>query len=207
MGQQMSQQDERIDTYIAMSAGFAQPILKHLRNLVHQGCPEVEETLKWSMPAFVYKGLLCSMAAFKRHATFGFWKHELILSETLDKKAMGQFGRITSLADLPTNQVMLKYIRKAAELNEAGTKVPSRTRANHAAKRRLVMPRYLVSGLEKNQRARANFEKLSYSHKKEYVEWLASAKREETRQKRLKTALAWIAQSKPQNWRHMRSHT
>jgi uncharacterized protein YdeI (YjbR/CyaY-like superfamily) len=200
----MGKKDPRIDAYIARSAGFAQPILIHLRELVHRGCPEVEETLKWSMPSFVYKGMLCGMAAFKQHATFGFWKHKLVVGKTGEKEGMGQFGRITSVKDLPAQKVLLGYIRKAVALNEAGIKAPKPTRAKPGEKRELAVPDYLVAALKKNKRAQANFESFSYSHKKEYVEWLTGAKREDTRQKRLKTALAWIAKGKSQNWKYMR---
>jgi uncharacterized protein YdeI (YjbR/CyaY-like superfamily) len=200
----MGKKDPRIDAYIAKSAGFAQPILKHLRELVHRSCPEAEETLKWSMPSNVYKGMLCGMAAFKQHATFGFWQHELVVGKTGEKAGMGQFGRITSLKDLPAQKVLLGYIRKAVALNEAGIKAPARTRAKPGVKRELTVPDYLVAALKKNKTAQANFEHFSYSHKKEYVEWLTGAKREETRQKRLQTARAWIAEGKSQNWKYMR---
>ncbi len=199
----MGKKDPRVDDYIAKSAEFARPILKHIRGLVHEGCPEVEETLKWSMPSFVYKGLLCGMAAFKEHATFGFWKHELVVGEATKQDGMGQFGRITSLKDLPSDKTLLSYIRKAAQLNDAGIKAPSKTRVKPGAKRELAVPDYLMAALKKNKQALTNFEKFSYSHKKEYVEWLTGAKREETRQKRLATALTWIAQGKSQNWKYM----
>ena len=200
----MRKTDPRIDAYIVKSAGFAQPILNHLRELVHRGCPEVEETLKWSRPSFVYKGLMCGMAAFKQHATFGFWKHELVTGRTGEKEGMGQFGRITSLKDLPAEKVLLGYIRKAVTLNEAAIKAPAPARAKPGEKRELVVPDYFVAALKKNKTAQANFEKFSYSHKKEYVEWLTGAKREDTRQKRLQTALAWIAEGKSQNWKYAR---
>jgi uncharacterized protein YdeI (YjbR/CyaY-like superfamily) len=200
----MGKRDTRVDAYIAKSAGFAQPILNHLRELVHRGCPEVEETLKWSRPSFVHKGLLCGMAAFKQHATFGFWKHELVVGKTGEKEGMGQFGRITSLKDLPAEKVLLGYIRKAVTLNEAGIKAPAPTRAKPGEKRELAVPDYFVAALKKNKTAQANYENFSYSHKKEYVEWLTGAKREDTRQKRLQTALAWIAEDKSQNWKYAR---
>jgi len=138
----MGKKDPRIDAYIAKSAGFARPILKHLRQLVHQGCPEVEETIKWSMPAFGCEGLLCHMAAFKQHVAFGFWKGELVLGKKQETEGMGQFGRITSLRDLPPDETLLGYIRKAAELNNAGVKAPSRPRAKAEAKRDLAVPDY-----------------------------------------------------------------
>ena len=200
----MGKRDTRVDAYIAKSAGFAQPILNHLRELVHRGCPEVEETLKWSRPSFVHKGLLCGMAAFKQHATFGFWKHALVVGKTGEKEGMGQFGRITSLKDLPAEKVLLGCIRKAVTLNEAGIKASAPTRAKPGENRELVVPDYFVAALKKNKTAQANFENFSYSHKKEYVEWLAGAKREDTRQKRLQTALTWIAEGKSQNWKYAR---
>jgi len=117
---------------------------------------------------------------------------------------MGQFGRIKSLEDLPAQDALLGYIRKAAALNEAGIKAPAHSRAKPGETRELAVPDYLVAALKKNKLAQANFERFSYSHKKEYVDWLTSAKREETRRKRLQTALAWIAEGKSQNWKYMR---
>jgi hypothetical protein len=198
----MIKKDPRVDAYIAKSAEFARPILVHLRALVHLGCPEVEETLKWSMPWFEYKGPLCGMAAFKQHATFGFWQHKLIFGKSVEEGGMGQFGRITSLKDLPSDKTLLSYVAKAVKLKDSGVKSPG-TPARRGAKRELVVPDYLTSALKRNKRALANFEKFSYSHKKEYVEWLTGAKREETRQKRLSTALDWITAGKPQNWKYM----
>lgn len=200
----MSQTDPRIDAYIAKSAEFARPILRHLRELVHQGCPEVEETIKWSMPAFVCNGLLCMMAAFKQHATFNFWNGNNVVGGAQKTEAMGQFGRITSLSDLPPDRVMLGYIRRAASLKKGGVEPPSRERSTPGPRRELAVPDFFIKALKNNRKAHANFEGFSYSHKKEYIEWLTDAKREETRQKRLKTALAWIATGKPQNWKYLR---
>jgi uncharacterized protein YdeI (YjbR/CyaY-like superfamily) len=199
----MGKKDRRIDVYIGKSAEFARPILEHVRELVHQACPEVEETIKWSMPSFVYKGLLCGMAAFKQHATFNFWKHELVVGKAKSDGAMGQFGRITSIKDLPTDETLLGYIQKAMQLNEAGIKTRTRARHKPGEKRELSVPDYFIGALKKNKAAQINFDKFSYSHKKEYVEWLTQAKREETRQKRLITAVAWIAEGKSQNWKYM----
>ena len=200
----MGKKDPRVDASIAKAPEFARPILRHLRDLMHRACPEVEETLKWSRPAFMYKGLLCGMAAFKHHVTFGFWKHDLVVGKQSEKDAAGQFGRITSLADLPSDKILLAYIRRAAELNEAGIKPAPRPRAIPEQRPELIVPDFLDAALKANAKAQANFEKFSYSHKKEYIEWLSGAKREETRQKRLSTALAWIADGKPQNWKYMR---
>ena len=200
----MGKRDSRIDAYIAKSAEFARPVLKHLRVLVHQGCPDVEETIKWGHPSFVYKGLLCIMAAFKQHASFHFWRHKLVVGATAGKTGMGEFGRIASLKDLPADRVLVEYVRKAAALKDAGIKLPSRTRPKAAERREVAVPDFFATALRKNKPAQANFDKFSYSHKKEYIQWLTEAKREETRQRRLETALACIAAGKPHNWKYMR---
>jgi uncharacterized protein YdeI (YjbR/CyaY-like superfamily) len=201
----MGKIDPRVDAYIAKSAGFARPILKHLRKLVHAACPEVEETLKWSFPHFLHHGMMCGMAAFKQHCTLGFWKERLIFGtkarpDDREKSGLGQFGRITSLADLPKDKVLLGYIREAARLNEAGIKPPPRPKAQE--RKALIVPPYFLAALRKHKPALANFENFSYSHKKEYVEWITGAKREETRQKRIETAVAWLKEGKSRNWKY-----
>jgi uncharacterized protein YdeI (YjbR/CyaY-like superfamily) len=198
----MPKTDPRVDSYIDKAAPFARPILKHLRKLVHTGCPDVEETMKWSMPSFTYKGILCGMAAFKEHCTFGFWKHDLVVGNTgapRAEEAMGSFGRITELSDLPGNEVLLGYIRKAAELNDAGIKKPAPSKK---PREELKIPSSLLAALKKHKGAWEIFEGFSYSHKKEYVEWIMEAKREETRDKRVASAITWIAQGKSRNWKY-----
>jgi uncharacterized protein YdeI (YjbR/CyaY-like superfamily) len=201
----MPKKDPRIDAYIEKSAPFAKPILKHLRKLVHSACPEVEETLKWSMPAFMHQGILCGMAAFKEHCTFGGWKHSLIKTKLTKaekgEEAMGQLGRITSLTDLPPDNSLLAYIKEAVRLNEQGIKIPRPKRSPE--KKELAVPDYLSAALKKNKKALETFDQFSYSHKKEYVEWLTEAKRDETRAQRLETTIAWLAQGKPRNWKYM----
>ena len=202
----MPKKDPRVDACIAKSAPFAQPILKHIRKLVHAGCPDVEETIKWQFPSFMYKGMLCGMAAFKNHCTFGFWKHELIFGKDKpgangEERGMGQFGRITSLSDLPEDNVLLGYIKEAARLNDEGVKVPSRAKPKKKAQ--LVVPDYFMKELKRNKKALATFEGFSYSHKKEYTEWITEAKAEDTRQRRLETAVQWIAEGKARNWKYM----
>lgn len=200
----MPKKDPRVDAYIAQAADFAKPILKHLRQLVHAGCPEVEETIKWRFPSFMHRGILCGMAAFKNHCTFGFWKYELLFDKKeladCEKNGMGQFGRITSLDDLPKDSILLGYIRKAARLNEEGVKVPSRSQPKPKAP--LVVPDYFIGELKRNKKALATFEAFSYSHKKEYLEWITEAKAEETRQRRLGTAIEWMSQGKARNWKY-----
>ena len=195
----MATKNPGVDAYIAKAAPFAKPILRHLRKLVHSGCPGVEETLKWSTPHFVYEGMLCGMAAFKSHCAFGFWNGALAFPGRTD--AMGHFGRITSLADLPVDRVMIGYIREAARLNESGTKLPLRARRVRKA---LAIPADLVATLKKSPKARDTFESFSPSHKREYVEWITEAKAEATRKRRLDQAIAWMGKGKPRNWKYMK---
>ena len=197
----MPSYDKRIDAYIEKSADFAQPVMVHLRELIHKACPEVTETLKWSMPSFEYKGLLCGFAAFKQHCTFGFWKQSLMETDAFpkNKTAMGRFGRITSLKDLASDKVMLGLIHQAMELNEKGIKVPKKPAG---PKKELVVPDVLTKALSKNKAAKTTFESFPYSCKKEYVEWITEAKTEPTRDKRLATTIEWLAEGKRRNWKY-----
>lgn len=201
----MGKRDARVDAYIDKSADFAKPILNHLRKLVHAACPDVEETMKWSFPHFDYKGILCSMAAFKAHCTFGFWKGSLLFGKGnglgTEDEAMGQFGRITALSDLPKDAVLTGYIKEAAKLNEAGIKLPAKPKSKE--KKELVVPDYFAAVLKKNKKALATFEAFTYSHKKEYVEWITEAKTEETRQRRMATTIGWLSEGKPRNWKYL----
>ena len=198
----MPKKDPRVDAYIDKSANFAKPILKHLRKVVHAGCPDVEETIKWQFPHFDYKGVMCGMAAFKEHCALGFWKGALIFGNNkAQTEGMGQFGRITSLDDLPDEKTLVRYVRKAAELNEKGVKATGRTKPKKKPPRQI--PNYLTTALKKNARAKKTFENFSPSQQREYVEWLTEAKREETRQQRLKTAIEWMAEGKVRNWKYL----
>jgi len=198
----MATKDPRIDAYIAKSADFAKPILKHLRKVVHAGCPEVVETLKWSMPHFDHKGVMCGMAAFKQHCAFGFWKADLIFErgERADKSGMGSFGSIKSLADLPNEKTLVGYVKKAAALNEAGIRVPGRTQPKKRAP--IPVPDYFTAALKKNAKARKTFDRLPPSHRREYLEWITEAKREETRNERMATSITWLAEGKSRNWKY-----
>ena len=199
----MGKKDARIDAYIAGAADFAKPILNHIRKLVHRACPAVEETLKWGFPHFDYKGMMCSMASFKHHCTLGFWKSALILGDDaakVEEEAMGQFGRITKISDLPGEKRLIGYIKEAVRLNDEGIKLPRKARARE--KKELVVPADFVAALRKNGKALATFESFTYSHKKEYVEWITEARREEARKTRSETAIAWIAQGKSRHWKY-----
>jgi uncharacterized protein YdeI (YjbR/CyaY-like superfamily) len=199
----MGTRDERVDAYIAKSAEFARPILNHLREVVHAACPEVEETMKWSFPNFMYKGILCSMASFKEHCAFGLWKGSLVLNKNGDytKEGMGHLGRITKLSDLPSKKVLTGYIKEGMKLNDAGVKSPTRSKPKQP--KEVVVPEELTSALAKNKKALATFEKFSPSHKREYIEWITEAKTEATRTRRLETAIEWMAEGKPRNWKYM----
>jgi uncharacterized protein YdeI (YjbR/CyaY-like superfamily) len=202
----MAKTDPRVDAYIEHAADFAKPILEHVRKLVHTACPEVEEAIKWQFPCFLYKGMLCHMAAFKNHCTFGFWKHKLIFGKPrstpmANGEGMGQFGRLTAMSDLPNDRMLLSYIKQAVRLNHEGVKVPAPARTG--PKKPLLIPDFFTSALRKNKRALATFENFSYSHKKEYVEWISEAKGADTRQRRLETTLAWLAEGKPRNWKYL----
>ncbi|MES2125785.1 MAG: YdeI/OmpD-associated family protein [Pseudomonadota bacterium] len=194
--------DPRVDAYIAKSAEFAQPVLTHLREVIHATCPEVEETMKWSFPHFQYKGMMCSMASFKAHCAFGFWKGELLMAAEDDKgqEAMGQFGRITSVKDLPSKKALAGYIKKAMALNDDGIKAPAREKP--ATPRPLTVPDYFRSALGEHAAARTHFEAFSTSKQREYVEWLEEAKTEATRQRRMEQALEWIGEGKARNWKY-----
>ena len=199
----MGSKDPRIDAYIAKSADFAKPILKHLRRIVHAGCPKLEETVRWQHPNFDYKGVMCGMAAFKQHCVFGFWKEALILDRdtAAEKTAMGSFGCITSLADLPSEKTLIQYVKKAAALNEAGIKAPGRTQPKK--REPLEVPDYFSAALKKNAKARKTFESFPPSKRREYLEWVTEAKREETRNERLATSIKWLAEGKSRHWKYM----
>ena len=197
----MGTRDKRVDAYIAKSADFAKPILTYLRETVHEVCPECEETLKWGAPTFMYHGMVCGFASFKEHTTFGFWKHELLLGERTGD-AMGSFGRITSIKDLPSKKQLATLIKRAIKLNEEGVTVP-RVRAAKP-KATIPMPVDLKAALARNKKAHAAYAGFSPSHQREYLEWITEAKAAETRARRLQTALEWMSEGKPRNWKYMR---
>ena len=198
----MGKRDPRVDAYIKKAAPFARPILTEFREIVQASCPEVEEAMKWSFPHFGYKGMLCSMASFTQHAAFGFWKGSLVVGNGRNADAMGQFGRLTKRSDLPSKKLLAAYVRKAAELNEQGVKVPRAPRT--AVQKRVTVPAVLVAALKKSAKATTGFDALSPSHKREYIEWITEAKAEATRAQRLSQAVAWMTVGKSRNWKYER---
>ena len=196
----MSATDPRVDEYIERSKDFAKPILKHLRDVVHTACPAIEETMKWSFPHFVYKGTVCSMASFNEHCAFGFWKQTLLEKSAFpaERTAMGSFGRITSLNDLPGDETIKKLIIDAVALNEKGIKVKKAP----VEKTELIVPDVLTAALASNELAAETFNNFPYSKKKDYCVWIAEAKTEATRDKRLATTIEWLAEGKSRNWKY-----
>jgi uncharacterized protein YdeI (YjbR/CyaY-like superfamily) len=199
----MPKTDPRVDAYIDKAADFAKPILTHFRKLVHETCPDVTETIKWGMPSFEYKGILAGIAAFKNHATFGFWKHSLLgLGSRKDLGAMGSFGKMSSMKDVPPDATVKKLIKQAMKLNEDGVKVEKPKRS--AEKKELVVPDILLEELAKNDKAAETFNNFSYSKKKDYVQWITEAKTDATRDKRLATTIEWLAEGKSRMWKYER---
>ena len=205
------QTDPRIDAYIEKAAPFAQPVLTHLRTLMHQACPRATESVKWGMPFFVQNGvILANMAAFKQHCAFGFWGPEMkrvLARDGLEASdAMGTLGRITGMKDLPPDKSLLSYMRLAAELVESGRRKKSIDRPPKPLKKKAVaVPRELRAALSKNKPAAKAFAAFSPSCRHEYSTWIAEAKRDETRKKRVLQAVEWIAKGKSRNWKYQKS--
>jgi len=200
----MTQHDPRIDAYIAKSAAFAQPILEQIRAVVHAACPAVEEGLKWSIPFFSYKGsMMCGMAAFKQHCSLHFWLYkEVIGKEPQDgEEGMGQFGKLTSVRDLPAKKELTTYVRKAMALIDAGVK---QKRPKPAAKPAPALPEDVAALLaqKKHAAARKTYEAFGPGAQREYVAWITEAKTDATRHKRIATTLEWLAEGKQRNWKY-----
>jgi len=202
--------DPRVDAYIARSKPFARPILTHIRELVHKACPAVVETMKWSRPFFELKGvILGNMSAFKEHCSFGFWGEEIsaVLREAkvLQPDAMGSLGRITRIEDLPANKQMLGLLRQAVAFIDSGqhtSPIAARHKVVKAPVAAVQAPPEFAKALKANKKAAAAFAALSPSCEREYVEWIADAKREETRDRRIATAIEWIGEGKQRNWKY-----
>ncbi|MEO6925730.1 MAG: YdeI/OmpD-associated family protein [Rhodanobacter sp.] len=198
----MPNHDPRIDAYIAKSAEFAQPILQHLRTVIHKACPEVDEEIKWSAPCFSHHGtMLCMMAAFKQHCSFRFWLHKEVLGECAQGDGMGQFGKLTSLRDLPSDKQLTGHIRKAMALAEAGIKL---SRPKAAVRPAPVLPDDLATQLaqKKHSAARKNWDGFGPGAQREYVDWIAEAKTDATRRKRMAITLEWLAEGRKRHWKY-----
>lgn len=198
--------DKRIDAYIQKSQPFAQPILTHLRSLIHKALPEVEETIKWGMPFFMYAGEpLCNFAAFKAHCAMGFWKMRLmkdveLLQRNSEKaeSAMGHLGRITSKKDLPADKQLTAWLKEAAVLNEKGLKAERTVKPKAPIK----APPAFTSALKKNAKAKKTYDAFSPSHQRAYLEWITEAKTDATREKRIATSVEWLSEGKSRMWKY-----
>ena len=192
--------DPRVDAYIEKANDFAKPILTRVREMVHEGCPDVVETIKWSAPFFDYKGqMMCAMAAFKEHCSLIFWKASLIEGVPPNgDKSRGSFGRITSVRELPSKKQFAGFIKAAMALNDAGVTVKRPKTKKPEAK----VPKELAAALEKNRKARTVFANFPPGQRREYCEWISEAKREETKARRVTQAIEWIAEGKERNWKY-----
>ncbi len=198
----------QVDEYIASAPAFAQPILHHLRELIHKTLPEVEEDIKWSMPFFIYRGLILgNMAAFKQHCSFGLWGREaadnLRADGIYNREAMGVLGKLTSLKDLPSDRELTKYFRTAAAAIDTGARTQNYSRPKASTpKPPPEVPASLAAALRKNKAAATQFAAMPPGCQREYCEWIAEARRDETRDKRVATAIEWIAEGKRRNWKY-----
>ena len=195
----MGTRDPRVDAYIDKGPAFSRPILVHLREVVHAACPQVEEDIKWGVPHFMHHGMLASMAAFKAHACFGFWRGKELLPDGGEAGAMGQFGRLVSVRDLPAKKQLAALVRQAAALNEAGAPKPKKVAAPKPAPK--PSPAF-AAALRADRKASAVFAQFPPGQQREYIEWIDGAKREETRARRIEQAVAWIAEGKKRHWKY-----
>ena len=200
----MKNTDPRIDAYIEQAPEFAQPILTKVRKLFHRAYPDIGETIKWSSPTFEHKGIVGGMGAFKKHVGFGFWKAKAMQDpENLfeDNAKASPFSiKWTSVKDMPSDKVLVAYIKQAVKLNDDGVK----TSVSKPKKPAPKAPAELMAALKKNKQALKTFEGFSPSAKREYCDWVAEAKREATRDKRIDQAIEWMAEGKPRNWKYMK---
>lgn len=199
----MAKRDPRVDEYIAKAEPFARPILKKIRSRFHKGCPDLEETIKWGAPSFDYKGMLGGMASFKKHVSYGFWKARLMDDpDGILKAAPGQSNfslKASSRDDLFSDKVMVAYVKEARRLNDEGIKAPTRKRKQAKV---LAVPDDFQEALKGNKKAKATFDSFTYAKRRDYVEWVSSAKREATREKRLATSIEWLAEGKSRHWKY-----
>lgn len=195
----MAAADPRIDAYLAAVPAFALPILTRLREDMHAACPGVVETIKWSRPHFLLNGkLLCGMSAFKAHCAFGFWEREGVGEGK--GGAMGDFGRITSLADLPPRAELRRQIKAAAALLQAGA--PRAQKPNRAPRPQLAMPDDFAAALAKVPAAQQTYAAFPPGKQRDYLEWVLEARRGDTRAKRIAQAVEWLEEGKSRHWKY-----
>jgi uncharacterized protein YdeI (YjbR/CyaY-like superfamily) len=192
--------EPRIDAYIAKAAPFAQPILSHVRERVHVVVPDVEEAMKWSAPGFMLDGkILLIMAAFKQHAALNFWRGQEIGDGTPKAGAMGQFGKLTSVGDLPAGKELDAIIREAAALAKTA---PAPRKTKHEPKPAPELHPDFAKALASNPNSKAVLDSFPPSAQRDYFEWISEAKQDATRQKRIDTAIEWLAEGKRRHWKY-----
>jgi uncharacterized protein YdeI (YjbR/CyaY-like superfamily) len=197
----MVTRDPRIDAYIENAPEFARPVLVELRARVHAACPEVTETMKWRTPSFELGGLLGGLAAFKHYCSFGFWKEPLLREDPALRATVEQVGKVTAVGELPTKAAFAKVLKRAAELNASGAKVP---RAKPKTKAEIAAHPEFAKALAASKKASAQFAAFPPSAQREYLEWVADAKKDDTRARRIEQAIEWIAAGKHRNWKYER---
>jgi len=204
----MKQFNRKVDEYIAKSADFAQPILRHLRQIIHDNCPGVEEDIKWGTPHYSYNGdHLCMMAGFKNHCSFSLYKAELMKDKALQDsvkagKKFGYMDKIKDLSELPSKKILVGYLKEAMEINAKGIAKPRPV--NEKGKTQVIAPLAFTNALKKNKKASSVFESKSPSFQKEYIKWIAEAKTDETGNKRIKQAIEWIEEGKGRFWQYQK---
>ena len=204
----MGKKDTRVDSYISRLPAFSQEICTRFRAIVHEASPEIEEDIKWGHPAFMHKGIVCGMAAFKAHVVIHFWKNALLTGSharrATDDKTLEQLRRVTSVDELPSKTVIAGFVKAAVKLNDGAVKGPAPMKAAKKTRAPLRTPPVFSKALARNAKARATYDGFSPSHKREYVEWIGEAKTDETRDRRIEQALGWLADGKPRNWKYMK---
>lgn len=204
----MKRRIPEVDAYIAAAPDFARPILKKLRTLFHKGSPRMHESIKWSAPFFECDGIVGSMSAFKQHVSYGFWKAKELKDPHGLLKGVGNtqmaMAKASSVADLPEDEVFVEYVREAVRVNAAAAASPGPKTAKRKPAKELPVPDALLAALKKDKKARATFEAFPPSHRNEYAEWIAEAKQEATRARRVAQALEWLSEGKPRNWKYMK---
>jgi uncharacterized protein YdeI (YjbR/CyaY-like superfamily) len=195
-----AKRDARIDAYIAKALPFAQPILSHVRERVHAVAPGVEETTKWSAPAFTIDGkILLIMAAFKQHAALNFWRGQELRGDAANSDAMGQFGKLKSVHDLPPDAELDRLIGEAAELAKSA---PAPRKVKHEPKAEPSLHPDFAKALNAAPKAKAVLDGFPPSAQRDYVEWISEAKQDATRSKRIATAIEWLSEGKRRHWKY-----
>lgn len=207
----MTKRIPEVDAYIAAAPDYARPILKKLRTLFHRGSPRISEALKWNAPFFECDGIVGCMAAFKKYVSYGFWKASELPDPHGLLKGVGNSSmsgsNASSLADLPPDEVFVEYVRAAVEHNAQAKESPRKPAKARKPAKELAVPADLRAALKVDRAARATFEGFPPSHRNEYVEWITEAKQSATRARRIATALEWMREGKPRNWKYMKGRS